>query len=180
MQYWEGKTVNLRAMEPSDAETIFDWHRDSELGRYMDFLTPPQSLESIKDYAEKMSLKKLEDDQFFWMIDDKAGDTVGHIDTRCNVRHGNFEYGVSISSKHKRKGYAAEAIMTIVDYYFLHLRYHKVTAGVHSDNKASIRLHEVLGFKLEGRIREMVFTHGEYVDVLYYGLTSEEYKLRKT
>jgi RimJ/RimL family protein N-acetyltransferase len=180
MQYWEGKIVNLRAMEPSDAVVIFDWHKDSELGRYMDFLTPPQSVESLKEYATKMSLRKLEDDQFFWMIDDKEGNTVGHIDTRCNVRHGNFEYGVSISSKYKRKGYAAEAIMMIVDYYFLHLRYHKVTAGIHSDNEASIRLHESLGFTLEGRVREMVFTNGKYVDDLYYGLTFEEYKSKKT
>lgn len=65
--------------------------------------------------------------------------------------------------------------MLIVDYYFQHLRYHKVTPQVNSDNEASIQLHESLGFKLEGRVRDMMFTNGAYVDVLYYGLTVDEY-----
>jgi RimJ/RimL family protein N-acetyltransferase len=179
MSYWQGEKITLRAIEPSDAQTIFDWHQDSELSRTMGFLEPPQSMASLEAYTGEMSLRKMDAGDFFWMIENKDHDVVGYIDTRCDVRHGNFEYGVSISPLHQRSGYAAEAIMLIVDYYFQHLRYHKVTPQVNSDNVPSIRLHESLGFKLEGTVREMMFSNGVYLDVLYYGLTFDEYTSHK-
>ena len=66
--------------------------------------------------------------------------------------------------------------MLVAKYYFEHLRYQKLTAGVHSDNEPSIRLHENLGFRLEGTLINMIFKNGDYVDLHYYGLTLEEHK----
>ncbi|MEM7016324.1 MAG: GNAT family protein [Pseudomonadota bacterium] len=179
MNYWVGDNIRLRAIEPEDVDALLGWHEDSELSRYMDFLAPPQSRPSIKAYIDKETHNKLDGDRYFWIIEDKQRNIVGQIDTRCNTRHGNFEYGVSVSPEYKRSGYASEAILKILDYYFNHLRYHKVTAGVHSDNVPSRRLHEGLGFILEGTIREMVFTNGAYVDMLLFGMTSAEFQKRK-
>lgn len=176
MSYWVGEKIRLRAIEPDDAQAMLAWHEDSEVSRHMDFLNPPQSLESIKAFIDVETKNKLDGDHYFWIIEDKAGQIVGHIDTRCNTRHGNFEYGVSVSSRYKRSGYASEAIRKILDYYFNHLRYHKATAGVHSDNGPSQQLHEKLGFRLEGTIRDMVFTSGDYVDMLMYGMTASEFR----
>ncbi len=176
MNYWVGEKTRLRAIEPNDAQTILAWHEDSEVSRHMDFLNPPQSLESIKKYIDGETKNKLDGDRYFWIIENREGQIVGHIDTRCNTRHGNFEYGVSVSADYKRSGYASEAILKILDYYFNHLRYHKATPSVHSDNEPSQRLHEELGFRLEGTIRDMVFTNGGYVDVLIYGMTATEFR----
>jgi RimJ/RimL family protein N-acetyltransferase len=178
LNYWLGEKIRLRAIELADAETILGWHEDSEVSRHMDFLNPPQSLESIKEFVGREALNKLDGDKYFWIIEDLKGNAVGQIDTRCNTRHGNFEYGVSVYSEFKRSGYASEAINKILDYYFNHLRYHKATAGVHSDNPPSIKLHERLGFQLEGSIREMIYSNGAYVDLLYYGMTSNEFQQR--
>lgn len=169
MSFWRGDGIRLRGIEPRDAQTLMDWHEDSELSRHMDFLAPPQTLESVKTFIVKETQNKLERDHYFWMIENDQGEGVGHIDTRCNTRHGHFEYGVSIASAHQRKGYASQAIEKVLDYYFNQLRYHKAMAGVHSDNLASQALHESLGFQLEGRLREMVFTNGAWVDMLWYG-----------
>lgn len=174
MNFWQGERIRLRAIEPRDADTVMAWHEDSELSRHMDFLNPPQSLESIKSFIEKETQNKLEGDRYFWVIENKAGDVVGHIDTRCNTRHGQFEYGVSIVSAHQRMGYASDAIKKILDYYFNQLRYHKAMAGVHSDNLPSQQLHEKLDFQLEGRLRENIFTNGRYVDMLLYGKLASE------
>ncbi|HIG41942.1 MAG TPA: N-acetyltransferase [Gammaproteobacteria bacterium] len=62
--------------------------------------------------------------------------------------------------------------------YFNHLRYQKVTAGVHSDNHPSIELLKRLGFQLEGTLRNMIYRNGEYVDLHYFGLTVGEFRMR--
>ena len=43
-------------------------------------------------------------------------------------------------------------------------------------NAPSQRLHEQLGFELEGRRRRTVFTRGQHSDMLEYGLTVEEFR----
>jgi len=50
-----------------------------------------------------------------------------------------------------------------------------VTVEVHANNPASITLHERLGFQLEGRLRRMIYTEGQYYDALCYGMTVEEF-----
>ena len=42
----------------------------------------------------------------------------------------------------------------------------------------SIRLHEKLGFQLEGRLRRMIYTNGQFFDELLFGLTAEEFAAR--
>ena len=93
----------------------------------------------------------------------------------CDRRTGTFSYGVAVRQEHRGKGYAAEAVLLILRYFFEELRYQKVTVHIHSDNVSSVRLHERLGFQLEGRQRRMIFTQGEYLDDLIYGMTVEEF-----
>ena len=46
---------------------------------------------------------------------------------------------------------------------------------VYAFNERSIRFHEALGFRFEGRLRNMVYTNGAYYDELYFGLTCAEW-----
>ena len=66
--------------------------------------------------------------------------------------------------------------MILICYYFDHLRYQKVSVAVHGDNEASLRLHDKLGFAREGVFRRHVYTNGEYVDLVWFGMTSERCK----
>jgi len=69
-------------------------------------------------------------------------------------------------------------ITLVLRYYFRELRYQKATVTVYSFNEASARLHESLGFQLEGRIRRTVFTGRKHCDQLVYGITTEEFGAR--
>lgn len=176
--FWQGERVRLRGVEPSDAEFFIRWNLDSELGRALDFLWPPVSHAQVRREVEELSHKKLDDGTFFWMIEDAAsGETVGAIKTHtCNARTGTFSYAVHVGQEQRGRGFAGEAVLLVVKYYFEELRYQKVTASVYSFNAASIALHEKLGFLLEGTIRRMVYTRGEYFDLLWYGMTREEWE----
>ena len=177
MNFWQGKKVRLRAIEPSDAEYFIRWNLDSERARHLDFVWPPTSEASVRAWVEEQSKRKLEHDSFHWMIENQDGEPVGSISTHdCNPRDGTLSYGVDVAPEQQRQGYAGEAIRLVLKYYFEELRYQKVTVPVHSDNPASIRLHESLGFQREGTLRRMFFTRGHFVDVIWFGMTAEEFQ----
>jgi RimJ/RimL family protein N-acetyltransferase len=177
MNFWQGRLVRLRGVEPSDAETFARWNLDSEMARELDFIWPPVSLEFIRRDFEQLSLKKLEADAFFWVVEDAKGGAVGHISThRCDQRLGVFRYGLSVAAEHRRRGYATEAALLVLKYYFEELRYQKCLVGVHSNNAASVALHEKLGFVREGTLRRMVYTGGQFHDLYHYGILKEEWE----
>lgn len=177
MNFWQGRLVRLRGLEPSDAETFARWNLDSETARDLDFVWPPVSLEFVRRDFEQLSLKKLEADAFFFVVEDAAGGAVGHISTHgCDQRGGVFRYGLGVAPEHRRRGYATEAALLVLKYYFEELRYQKCLVGVHSNNAASVALHEKLGFVREGTLRRMVYTGGRFHDLYHYGILKEEWE----
>lgn len=177
MNYWQGKLVRLRGVEPSDAEAFFRWSLDSEIRRALDYLQPPASLAQVREEMEEVALIKFGGEKFTWVIEDGAGLAVGQLTAHTlNPRDGTFSYGFSVAAEHRRKGYAAEAVLLVVKYFFEELRYQKVTVSIHGDNAGSVAFHEKLGFRHEGTLRRMVYTHGRHEDMHYYGLTREEWE----
>ncbi|MFL6336974.1 MAG: GNAT family N-acetyltransferase [Pyrinomonadaceae bacterium] len=175
--FWQGRLVRLRGVEPSDAETSARWNLDSEAARELHFVWPPISLALIRRDLAELSMKKLEADAFTWVIEDANKQAVGSISThQCDHRRGVFRYGLSVAREHRRRGYATEAVLLILKYYFEELRYQKCTVGVHSNNPGSIALHERLGFVHEGTLRRMVYTGGQFYDLHHYGMLKEEWE----
>jgi RimJ/RimL family protein N-acetyltransferase len=178
---WEGDRVRLRAVEPDDWQTFFDWNRDSDGARGSYHVPFPGSAEAARRWAAETALRQPEGDVFRWVVENLAGEMVGTINTHsCDPRSGTFGYGLSIRREHQRRGYASEAIALVLRYYFQELRYQKASVRVYSFNEPSIRLHERAGFQLEGRLRREIYTEGRYFDVLVFGMTAEEFAARAT
>ncbi len=173
---WDGTLVRLRAVEPSDWATFFDWNFDSDAARQSYNIPFPRSRERARRWAESEATQDPENDIFRFVVENVVGDLVGTLNTHsCDRRHGTFGYGLAIAQEYQRKGYGSEAVVLVLRYFFEELRYQKATVHVYSFNEPSIRLHERLGFQLEGRIRRMIYTEGQYFDDLIYGLTAEEF-----
>ncbi|MFN8592026.1 MAG: GNAT family protein [Thermomicrobiales bacterium] len=173
---WQGRSIRLRAIEPSDWPVYFAWNRDDDQARGVDCLHFPQSAEAVRQWAQQEADRGGDGDAFRFVIEDAYGEVVGNLNTHgCDPRVGAFSYGITIKQEHRRRGYAAEAIALVLRFYFQELRYQKVTVRVFSFNDASRALHERLGFVLEGRIRRTVFTAGQFHDEVIYGLTAEEF-----
>src|ERR671916_2340759 len=173
---WQGQRVRLRAIEPSDWAVYFAWNQDDEQARGVSSIPFPQSAEAVRQWAEQEATRRPEGDSFRFVIENETGEMVGDLTTHhCDARAGSFSYGITIRCEHRRNGYAAEAIALVLRYYFRELRYQKATVSVYSFNESSVRLHEKLGFRLEGRIRRTEFTDGTLHDKLIYGITAEEF-----
>lgn len=60
-------------------------------------------------------------------------------------------------------------------YAFDELHLHRVYADVLASNIASLRMHQKLSFREEGRLREHLFRSGAYVDVILLGILADEW-----
>ncbi len=177
--FWLGKNIRLRGLEPEDGPRFHEWNHDSEAGRNLDVVWPPSSLAGTKAWVEETIKKAPQNDEHYMVIETLDGEFAGMINSHhCDRRVGCFMYGVAVRREHQGKGYAREAIVLLLRYFFHELRYQKVTAEVYSFNQASIHLHEKLGFQLEGRLRRTLFTNGRHHDQLFYGMTREEFEER--
>ncbi len=150
--------------------------QDTELDRYEDHIHFPLNREQNRAQLEKLADRERTDDSFFWMVENNDGQHVGYINTfDCARRVGAFKYVLIIHRPFWARGYAREATIIVLRYYFRELHYQKVTVLVYSFNECSIHLHEKFGFQFEGRLRRMAYTNGQLYDELYYGMTCEEF-----
>jgi RimJ/RimL family protein N-acetyltransferase len=176
--FWRGDRIRLRAIEQKDLDAVARSFEDidTEAERYEAEIPFPVSREQDRANLEALSKREPGNDSFSWMVEDLEGQHVGYIGTfDCDRRVGAFKYAILLCRPFWGRGYAREAIMIVLRYYFCELRYQKVTALVYSFNERSLRMHEKLGFTFEGRIRRMVYTNGRHYDQIYFGMTSEEF-----
>jgi RimJ/RimL family protein N-acetyltransferase len=172
---WRTDKVCLRPIEPDDWELEFAIMSDTELIRYFDTVDFPPSSQSAQKWTQERSTKNSEE-WFTWVIETAVGDKAGVLNAfQADRRKGTFYYGIAILPEHRRKSLASEAICLMLRFYFQELHYNKCNAIVYDFNPVSMKFHERLGFQLEGRLRQMGFTQGRYIDHLIFGITAKEF-----
>jgi [ribosomal protein S5]-alanine N-acetyltransferase len=88
---------------------------------------------------------------------------------------GAAKLGYAVAARHWGRGIAADAARTLIAYGFSELGLHRITAAVGPDNQRSVRTLLRLGFTLEGRLRDHVFTNGGWRDSALYSLLAPEW-----
>lgn len=173
---WEGETIRLRPVEADDWPAFAAWDHDDASSRASYLINFPRSAEGTRKWVEEAAGQEYRGDRFRWVIARLDGTAAGTINTHaCDARNGTFSYGLAIGADHRGHGYAGRAIRLVPRFYFQELRYQKATVYVYGFNEPSQRLHERLGFQVEGRLRRMIYSMGTYHDTLVYGLTAEEF-----
>jgi RimJ/RimL family protein N-acetyltransferase len=173
--FWTGNRVRLRGIEPDDWTAFMRFAADEEwLG---DLLHPPRSAEGYRAWAKEQAVAKSEGDHFQLAIEAvDTGDIVGAVSSHhADPGAGWFEYGVTIGADHRRKGYAAEAVVLLLRFMFAERRYHKCEARIFAHNEASLALHRRLGFVEEGRLRDRVYLTGRHHDLVIMGMLAGEF-----
>jgi RimJ/RimL family protein N-acetyltransferase len=173
--FWSGKRVRLRGIEPDDWTAFMRFATDEE--RMGDLLNPPRSAESFRVWAAEQGTARSDGDCFGLAIEAVGtGETVGAVGAhQAEPRAGWFEYGVTIGADHRRKGYAAEAVVMLLRFMFAERRYHKCEARVFAHNEASLAFQRRLGFVAEGRLRDHVFLAGRHRDLVIMGMLADEF-----
>jgi len=100
-----------------------------------------------------------------WAVEEKAsGDVIGRLGFLNPEGWPGFEIGWTLGREHWGKGYAVEGARRALEYAFTELDRDHVISLIHPDNRASIKVAEKIGERLEGKTELMG------IEVLVYGI----------
>jgi len=168
-----GKNVYLRPTTPEDSDTTYRWFLASE----------PQSqtchevmLTSPGIYAERMKRRRPQKDEGdFVIVRIEDNRLVGKLRYfHLNNLNRSAEMGYIVAPDTRKKGYGKEGMILLIKHLFVELNLNKVYAQTASFNKASVKLLESLGFKIDGTLRQHHFYKGDLYDDLLYSLLKFE------
>ncbi|MFH1877230.1 MAG: GNAT family protein [Candidatus Omnitrophota bacterium] len=171
----EGANIYLRDVSLGDVNDVYlGWMNDPEVTRYLEARFSEHTLESIRDYVEKMASK--EDEVFLAICEKDSRKHIGNIKLGPIERNHKFAY-ISLVIGDKAfwgKGIASEAIGLMVKIAFDKYDLNKLLAGCYACNRGSARAFEKNGFKVEGVEKRRWLSGGEYVDGITLGLVRDE------
>jgi RimJ/RimL family protein N-acetyltransferase len=91
----------------------------------------------------------------------------------------NLEVGITLAPSHWRRGYASEALSTVIDFAFTVLDKHRITAVTDAENAAAAALFHRLGFRREGHFIENVWFKGKWGSEFAFALLRSEWEHRQ-
>lgn len=166
-----GETVELRPLEPADADFLRAHKNDRRVWKPTGWPWPATS-QGLEDW-----IGELHEDDGVHLLATVDGDPVGKVDLfDVTDTHGTGEVGYWIAPDHQGAGYGSEAVSLLVDHAFAELRLHRIEAKVFEFNDASMGLLESLGFTPEGVHREAAYVDGQYRDVHWFGVLADEWE----
>lgn len=176
MELLKGQLVRLRAMEPSDAETMYRWENDTQLWT-TSATTRPFSRAVLDDFVASASQDIFAARQLRLIVESLSdGRSVGCVDLfDFDPFHRRAGVGVLVYELVDRRcGYGAEALSLLCRYAFSYLRLEQLWADVALSNGASVGLFAGAGFEHSAtRRRWALSAGGEWDDVMFFQKFSE-------
>jgi len=166
----ENRKISLRAPEPGDLELLYLWENDTSIWRISGTLAP-FSRNVLKMYLDNAGKDIYEMKQLRLIIQAKENHRpVGSIDLfDFDPHHHRAGVGILVADpSDRRKGYAREALETLMEYGFGVLNLHQLYCHIAAGNEASIALFKKAGFVQTGRKKEWTYTGKGYEDELIF------------
>ena len=166
--------IYLRALEPDDYKTSIKWRKDDEIWGLVG---------SPKYFVSEAYEKKWVEDTIFNSRDIKlavclkdSNTYIGNVyATDIDMINRSCTTGVLVGEhEYWGKGYASEAMKLLLDYVFNERNLNRAQALVLDSNAASLKMHQKVGYKIEGTLRQSVYKNGKYQDMIVLSILKEE------
>ncbi|HSA07462.1 MAG TPA: GNAT family N-acetyltransferase [Candidatus Gastranaerophilales bacterium] len=159
----EGKTVNIREIEESDAEFVAQLRTDATLNKHLSSIDGniEKQREYIRNYHKKTN-------ECYFVLESKQGERYG-LGRMYNVTEESFVPGSWIIKKDAPLTAPIESIITLYEYAFFKLGLKRADIEVRKDNEKVIAFHKRFG---------AVYTGANELNV-YMELTKEQYKITR-
>jgi len=175
----KGKSVLLRPFKRADISYFLKWFNDPEIVQYLDMYLPMTEMGEEK-FIEELGTTRANSDVLFVIeaIEGASTKPIGSCGLhQINQKDRNAIFGIVIGEKdYWSKGYGVEAARLIINYGFQQLNLHRISSSAIAFNERSIKLHEKVGFREEGHLRQAMFKNGQYYDRVEFGILREEWR----
>lgn len=172
-----GELVNLRAVERTDATTIWRWFNDAELMRYWGISDATLSESALQSRIEAWLSEELHiGHPTCFIVDDLEAQAVGLI-ILSDYRMIDRSVALSLligDVEQWGQGLGGDALKTTIDACFSSWNLHRVWLHVEAFNERARGFYLRSGFTHEGTLRAATFLDGEYHDVHILGMLSTD------
>jgi RimJ/RimL family protein N-acetyltransferase len=171
-----GELVELRRHERADYDLYGEWYGDREIWRLTSWTSEPLSGPAVRRLFEDRELSSTEDSFAIHAADGNA--PVGII-SLMNISEANASADLSIivaDADHRGRGFGSDAIRTILRYGFGELGLSRVGLSVFEFNEPAIAAYKRLGFREEGRLREVLERDGTRHDAILMSILEREWR----
>jgi len=150
----------LRPKKKSDLQSWYENQLDEDTAR--NFMSTPKNFEE----AKKEFFEKSKNSESFVM--DIDGEWVGSIGIHDIVKGHKAIISYEIAKKCRGKGITTKAVKMVTEYFFKKYKLKRISGNVRTFNKASARVLEKAGYKLEGILRKNKLKNGKFMDDMVY------------
>lgn len=172
----KGESVFLRSPEHKDVELLNQWSNDPEIWSMLGGWHFPFSSHSTAQWVNAQGCNDMSN-QFFCIdtVDDGLIGTANLLNIDWKNR--NAFHGMMIGNKELRgKGYALDALKTIMRYAFMELGLKRLDGDMIAYNQRSIDFYiNKGGWKKEGIKSNWYYRNGRHHDKIIVGVEVEDY-----
>lgn len=151
------RRLNIRKIKKSDASFIYELRSDDNNMKYVE-MKPYADLERAKTFIENVTRDIDKHEVFFWIIERKTGEI--KIGTIClwsfSKDKKSAEIGYELLPSYQKKGYANEAMISVIDFAKNKLELEKIDAITHEGHQSSIKLLLKNDFRALGYVKELI------------------------
>lgn len=173
----KGKLVNLRAIELKDTDLINQWANSPEIWEMLGGWHFPYSTMNTEEWIKSIDNNNQKNQIF--AIDTEEHGLIGTANLlNIDWKNRNAFHGIMLGNKETRgKGYAQDAVLTLMEYAFNELGLNRLDGDMISYNKISISFYEKkCGWIVEGIKKDWFFRKGKFYDKIIVGITEERYR----
>jgi len=175
-----GRQIYLRPHFPSDLETNwYQWFNDPEVTEFMYQGVFPNTPQGQATFFEDIMKAEQSKSRLQLAIIHKETDSFIGIVSLGNIDWVNrsAEIAIVIGEKKLRgRRNGLEAMALLIHHGFSKMNLNRIWAGQHIGlRRWREALEANLGFRLEGTMRQAVFTHGSYYDVVIISVLAEDW-----
>jgi RimJ/RimL family protein N-acetyltransferase len=170
----EGK-VRLRAFREDDLKNSLAWLNNPAVTRYL-LNMRPWSLVEEKAWIER-TMRNEDPSAVTLVVETTDGEYVGSTGLmQIDRRNRSAEAGIVIGRPEEwGRGLGTDAMKGLLRHAFEELNLHRVSLRVYSFNERAMRSYAKLGFVEEGRLRQAMYRHGAWHDVVLMSILADEW-----
>ena len=168
--------VTLRPATPDDAPLLEHWRNEPSVRKFQ-----PIGSASTAQLRTELERQKLGDiyraagDKFQWIVCSGSSPAGWITLVVTNWDHGLAEIGYALSTEFQRQGLMPHALTQLLGDLFLQTKLERIEARCSTDNEASQKVLERVGFALEGRLRGYFVLGGERVDNYLFAILRRDF-----